>query len=196
MKFESFLLGFKISKSNMEDELRHVQQAWEGLEQQLSSLGKGVKDLKIEEEAILEQSSRIQCIIINRDMVTFLLMLDLMSMILMIAMRAIDLELELVIMIELIIEFQGIKLKMDESFHKRRGDVERCRDSYNHYQHNSGRQKQGQAKEKFMEFSMGEKSTKVDDLSKAQDIVDRKVIHDEKNNTCTFVKEESQERKK
>ncbi|KAI5653336.1 hypothetical protein M9H77_30523 [Catharanthus roseus] len=46
------------SKSNMEDELHHVQQALEGLEQQLSCLAKGVRDLKGEKEAILEQSSR------------------------------------------------------------------------------------------------------------------------------------------
>ncbi|KAI5676468.1 hypothetical protein M9H77_07418 [Catharanthus roseus] len=49
--------GFKTSKLNMEDDLCHVQQALEGLEQQLSCLGKGVKDLRREEEIILEQSS-------------------------------------------------------------------------------------------------------------------------------------------
>ncbi|KAI5662520.1 hypothetical protein M9H77_21843 [Catharanthus roseus] len=38
----------------MEEDLRHVQQALEGLEQQLSCLAKGVKDLRKEEEANLE----------------------------------------------------------------------------------------------------------------------------------------------
>ncbi|KAI5664001.1 hypothetical protein M9H77_23324 [Catharanthus roseus] len=42
-------------------------------------------------------------------------------------------------------------------------------------------QRQGQAKGKFMESSMGEKSIKVNELSQAQDVVDRKVIHHEKN---------------
>ncbi|KAI5653021.1 hypothetical protein M9H77_30208 [Catharanthus roseus] len=42
----------------MEKDLRHVQQALEGMEQQLSCLAKDVKDLKGEEEAIFEQSSR------------------------------------------------------------------------------------------------------------------------------------------
>ncbi|KAI5652470.1 hypothetical protein M9H77_29657 [Catharanthus roseus] len=42
----------------MEDDLHRVQQALEGLEQQLSCLAKGVKDLRREEEAILEQSNR------------------------------------------------------------------------------------------------------------------------------------------
>ncbi|KAI5677713.1 hypothetical protein M9H77_08663 [Catharanthus roseus] len=51
-------------------------------------------------------------------------------------------------------------------------------------------QRQGQAKGKFMESSMGEKSTKVDELSQAQDVVNRKVIHHEKKNTCILVKEE------
>ncbi|KAI5668832.1 hypothetical protein M9H77_18685 [Catharanthus roseus] len=37
---------------------------------------------------------------------------------------------------------------------------------------------------------MGEKSTKSNKLSQAQDVVDRKVIHYEKKNTCTFVEEE------
>ncbi|KAI5653595.1 hypothetical protein M9H77_30782 [Catharanthus roseus] len=38
---------------------------------------------------------------------------------------------------------------------------------------------------------MGEKSTKVHELSQAQDVVDRKVIHHEKKNICTPVKEEN-----
>ncbi|KAI5672398.1 hypothetical protein M9H77_12762 [Catharanthus roseus] len=50
--------GFKSSSSNMEEDLRHVQKALEGLEDQLSCLAKGVEDLKREEEAILEQSNR------------------------------------------------------------------------------------------------------------------------------------------
>ncbi|KAI5653025.1 hypothetical protein M9H77_30212 [Catharanthus roseus] len=41
-----------------------------------------------------------------------------------------------------------------------------------------------------MESSTGEKSTKANKLSQAQDVLDRKVIHHEKKNTCTFVKEE------
>ncbi|KAI5652991.1 hypothetical protein M9H77_30178 [Catharanthus roseus] len=50
--------GLKTIKVNMEDDLHHVQQALKGLEQQLSCLAKGVMDLRREEEAILEQSSR------------------------------------------------------------------------------------------------------------------------------------------
>ncbi|KAI5649382.1 hypothetical protein M9H77_35387 [Catharanthus roseus] len=42
----------------MEDDFRHMQQILEGLEQQLSCPAEGVKDLRREEEAILEQSSR------------------------------------------------------------------------------------------------------------------------------------------
>ncbi|KAI5667303.1 hypothetical protein M9H77_17156 [Catharanthus roseus] len=34
------------------------------------------------------------------------------------------------------------------------------------------------------------KSTKANNLSQAQDVIDRKVIHHEKKNTCIFVKEE------
>ncbi|KAI5652989.1 hypothetical protein M9H77_30176 [Catharanthus roseus] len=49
---------FKTSNLNMEEGLCHMQQPLEGLEQQLSCLAKGVKDLRKEEEAILEQSSR------------------------------------------------------------------------------------------------------------------------------------------
>ncbi|KAI5671813.1 hypothetical protein M9H77_12177 [Catharanthus roseus] len=55
---------------------------------------------------------------------------------------------------------------------------------------NHERQRQGQTKKKFMESSMGEKSTKAIELSQAQDLIDRKVIHHEKKNTCTFIKEE------
>ncbi|KAI5677394.1 hypothetical protein M9H77_08344 [Catharanthus roseus] len=50
-------------------------------------------------------------------------------------------------------------------------------------------QRQGQAKEKFMESLMGEKSTKVDQLSQTQYVIGRKVIQHEKI-TCAFVKEE------
>ncbi|KAI5676326.1 hypothetical protein M9H77_07276 [Catharanthus roseus] len=46
-------------------------------------------------------------------------------------------------------------------------------------------------KDKFMESSMGEKSAKVDELSQAQDVLDRKVIHHEKKNSFTFVREEN-----
>ncbi|KAI5649626.1 hypothetical protein M9H77_35631 [Catharanthus roseus] len=52
------LLGFKTSNSNMGEDLCHVQQALQGIEQQLSRLAKDVKDLKREEETIFEQSSR------------------------------------------------------------------------------------------------------------------------------------------
>ncbi|KAI5649468.1 hypothetical protein M9H77_35473 [Catharanthus roseus] len=40
--------------------------------------------------------------------------------------------------------------------------------------------------------NMDERShkSKVNELSQAQDVIDRKVIHNEKRNTCTFVKEE------
>ncbi|KAI5682538.1 hypothetical protein M9H77_03766 [Catharanthus roseus] len=52
-------------------------------------------------------------LIFNGDMVTSLLMLELLSIILMIAMRAIDLELEMVMMTHLVKEFQGMNLKME-----------------------------------------------------------------------------------
>ncbi|KAI5664403.1 hypothetical protein M9H77_23726 [Catharanthus roseus] len=52
---------------------------------------------KVVEETLLD----IESMIINRNMVTFLLVLDLMSLTLMIAMMALDLELEMVIMIHL-----------------------------------------------------------------------------------------------
>ncbi|KAI5667566.1 hypothetical protein M9H77_17419 [Catharanthus roseus] len=52
-------------------------------------------------------------------------------------------------------------------------------------------QRQGQAKEKFMESSTSEKSTKVNEFSQTQDVLHRKVIHPEKKNTCTLVKEEN-----
>ncbi|KAI5653024.1 hypothetical protein M9H77_30211 [Catharanthus roseus] len=87
----------------MEDDLHHVQQALKGLEQQLSCLAKAAKDLRREEEAIFEQSSR----------------------------RDYDLELEIVIMICLVKEFQEMMLEMEESFHKRRDDYEGFYDSYN-----------------------------------------------------------------
>ncbi|KAI5652691.1 hypothetical protein M9H77_29878 [Catharanthus roseus] len=48
----------------------------------------------------------------KEDMVTTLLMLELLSIILMIAMRAIDLELKIVIMIYLVKELQEMKLEM------------------------------------------------------------------------------------
>ncbi|KAI5682758.1 hypothetical protein M9H77_03986 [Catharanthus roseus] len=57
-RFYPTVAGFKTYNSNMEEDLRHVQQALEGLEQQLSCLAKGVKDLKREKETILEQSSK------------------------------------------------------------------------------------------------------------------------------------------
>ncbi|KAI5676637.1 hypothetical protein M9H77_07587 [Catharanthus roseus] len=61
---------------------------------------------------------------------------------------------------------------------------------------NHERQRQGQAKEKFMKSSTGEKSTKKNKLSQAKDVIDRKVIHHEKKNTCTFVKEEKSREEK
>ncbi|KAI5675911.1 hypothetical protein M9H77_06861 [Catharanthus roseus] len=57
-------------------------------------------------------------------------------------------------------------------------------------------QKQGQAKGKIMESSMGEKSTKANKLSQAQDVLDRKVIHHDKKKICIFVKEENSREKK
>ncbi|KAI5672036.1 hypothetical protein M9H77_12400 [Catharanthus roseus] len=44
---------------------------------------------------------------------------------------------------------------------------------------------------KFIESSMGEKSTKVEELSQAQDVLDRNLIHHEKMNMCTLAKEEN-----
>ncbi|KAI5650204.1 hypothetical protein M9H77_36209 [Catharanthus roseus] len=57
-------------------------------------------------------------------------------------------------------------------------------------------QRQGQIKEKFMKSSTSEKSTKVYHPSQAQDAVDKKVIHHEKKNTCTFIKEEKSREEK
>ncbi|KAI5653860.1 hypothetical protein M9H77_31047 [Catharanthus roseus] len=205
-------------------------------------------------------------------MVTSLLMVELLSIILMIAMRAIDLELEMVIMIELIIEFRGMKLEMKKKF-SNLGNTSRPL-SYNNvklpllcgifgssnyvawdqnveslsysygvkeeemfhlvlkslsYEVNAwwdckcenswriGAQSiktwsliklalrtkfgvenhEGQAKKKFMESSMGEKSAKVNEPSQAQDVLDRKVsLHHEKKNTCTFVNEEKSRKEK
>ncbi|KAI5662181.1 hypothetical protein M9H77_21504 [Catharanthus roseus] len=61
---------------------------------------------------------------------------------------------------------------------------------------NHEEQRQGQEKGKIMEFSMGEKSTKANKLSQAQDVLDRKVIHSQKKNICNFVKEENSREKK
>ncbi|KAI5652516.1 hypothetical protein M9H77_29703 [Catharanthus roseus] len=47
-----------------------------------------------------------------------------------------------------------------------------------------------------MESSMGEKPTKENKLLQAQDVLDRKVIHHEKKNTCTFLKEEKSRKEK
>ncbi|KAI5677065.1 hypothetical protein M9H77_08015 [Catharanthus roseus] len=47
-----------------------------------------------------------------------------------------------------------------------------------------------------MESSMGEMSTKANEFSQAQDVIDRKVIHHEKKNICTFVKEEKSREEK
>ncbi|KAI5664541.1 hypothetical protein M9H77_23864 [Catharanthus roseus] len=55
---------------------------------------------------------------------------------------------------------------------------------------NYERQRQCQAKGKIIESSMGEKSTKSNKLSQAQDVADKRVIHIEKKNTCTFGEEE------
>ncbi|KAI5682001.1 hypothetical protein M9H77_03229 [Catharanthus roseus] len=75
-------------------------------------------------------------------MVTSLLMLELFSIILMIGMRAINLELEMVIYdisCKIVprneVKNGGNCVKMDEMFHKRRGDVKRFHDSYDHYEH-------------------------------------------------------------
>ncbi|KAI5681040.1 hypothetical protein M9H77_02267 [Catharanthus roseus] len=47
-----------------------------------------------------------------------------------------------------------------------------------------------------MKSSMCEKSTKANELSQAEDVLDRKVIHHEKKNTFTFVKEEKSREEK
>ncbi|KAI5653419.1 hypothetical protein M9H77_30606 [Catharanthus roseus] len=61
---------------------------------------------------------------------------------------------------------------------------------------NCERKRQGQEKRKIMQSSMGEKSTKANNLSQAQGVIDRKIIHHEKKNTCTFVKEEKSRKEK
>ncbi|KAI5681166.1 hypothetical protein M9H77_02393 [Catharanthus roseus] len=61
---------------------------------------------------------------------------------------------------------------------------------------NHERQRQGKAKEKFMESLMGEMSAKANELSKGQDVIDRKISDHEKKNTCTFVKEEKSRKEK
>ncbi|KAI5652990.1 hypothetical protein M9H77_30177 [Catharanthus roseus] len=43
---------------------------------------------------------------------------------------------------------------------------------------------------------MGERFTKENELSQAQDVLDGKVIHHEKKKTCTFVKEEKSREEK
>ncbi|KAI5671330.1 hypothetical protein M9H77_11694 [Catharanthus roseus] len=92
-----------------------MQQAIEGLEQQLSCLAKNVGDLKREAKVILEQRSRRN--------------LDLMSIILKIAMREIHLELDMVNRSYKRVPRNKVRnggnyVKIDELFHKRRGDVE------------------------------------------------------------------------
>ncbi|KAI5681014.1 hypothetical protein M9H77_02241 [Catharanthus roseus] len=190
-------------------------------------------------QVIEDTLADIQYMIINGDMVTFLLMPDLMNLIPMIAMRAIDLELEIVIMVyqgygnfspharpyELNSYdcyernrlgardcYKGISCKgvprndfinrenyvnMDERFHKEKlitrdivkvitieegewnpinQDLSLMKQSLRNKfgVGNYERQRQGQAKGKFMESSMGEMSTKAKELSQAQDVIDRK----------------------
>ncbi|KAI5676545.1 hypothetical protein M9H77_07495 [Catharanthus roseus] len=65
---------------------------------------------KVVKEALVDT----QCMIINGDMITFLLILDPLSIIFMIAMRAIDLQIEITIMIHLVKDFQQMMLERDE----------------------------------------------------------------------------------
>ncbi|KAI5653087.1 hypothetical protein M9H77_30274 [Catharanthus roseus] len=103
----------------MEDEVQRMQQALKGLKQQLSCLAKGVKDLKGEERANYEQIS-------GRDLGghsmhdsqlgygNFSPHARSSEHNFMIAMRAIDLELEMIIMIHLVKEFQEMMFEMEE----------------------------------------------------------------------------------
>ncbi|KAI5672736.1 hypothetical protein M9H77_13100 [Catharanthus roseus] len=129
--------------------------ALKGLEQHLSCLAKGVKDLRSEEEAILEQSNRGN--------------------------------------------LGGHPMCNDQwGYGVPRSDVRNGGNYVNIWMRveNHERQIQGQAKEKFRESPLGEMSTKENELSQAQDVIDRKVIHHEKKNTCTFVKEEKSREEK
>ncbi|KAI5661963.1 hypothetical protein M9H77_21286 [Catharanthus roseus] len=115
--------------------------------------------------------------------------------ILMIATRAIDLELELVIMIYLIKDFQEMTRRMEAQPIKTWSLMKQSlRNEF--VVENHERQRKGQAKEKFMESSMHEMCRKVNKLAQTQDVIDRKLIHHEKKNTCTFVKEEKFKRRR
>ncbi|KAI5667722.1 hypothetical protein M9H77_17575 [Catharanthus roseus] len=70
-------------------------------------------------------------LILNEDMVTSLLMQELLSIILIIAMTTVDLELE---MNE--VRNEGNYVNKDGRFHKRRGDYEEYYDSYSHEGYN------------------------------------------------------------
>ncbi|KAI5677450.1 hypothetical protein M9H77_08400 [Catharanthus roseus] len=160
----------------MEDVSHHVQQirqALKGLEQQFSCLAKNVKDLKREEEANYEQNERFHK---RRD------------------------------------DYEGYydSYNYGGCSYRRSsqtlGTTSRPL-SYNNlklsllfgtfgpYDYEAWEQKV-QAKENFMESSMGEMSTKANELSQAQGAIHRKVIHYEKKNTCTLVKEEKSRQKK
>ncbi|KAI5649354.1 hypothetical protein M9H77_35359 [Catharanthus roseus] len=106
------LVSFKIFKSNMEDELHHVQHPVEGLEQQLSCLAKGMGKLKREKEASFETKSyehnSNDWYEDNRFGTRHGYMIDLIR------------------------EFQEMK------FHKRRGDIRRYHGRHDHYKHSYG----------------------------------------------------------
>ncbi|KAI5653536.1 hypothetical protein M9H77_30723 [Catharanthus roseus] len=72
--------------------------------QKLQLMRKDMKEMRGNDMSLL---------ILNGDMVTSLLMLELLSIILMITLRAVDLELDMVIVIHLVKEFQGMNLKME-----------------------------------------------------------------------------------
>ncbi|KAI5652419.1 hypothetical protein M9H77_29606 [Catharanthus roseus] len=81
--------------------------------QELQQMRKDMKDMRGNMTTKgYERYERKHDYSIYRDIITSLLMLDLMSIVLMIAMRTIDLEVEMVVMIELIIEFQGMMSEM------------------------------------------------------------------------------------
>ncbi|KAI5653858.1 hypothetical protein M9H77_31045 [Catharanthus roseus] len=151
----------------------------EGLEQQLSYLAKGVGDLEREEEASLEQSSRS-----NLD-----LMCDSNDCYEGNRFGARhgynDRYYKRVPRNE--VRNGGNYVKMEDRFHKRRENVKRYHDCYDHYEHSysggtygenmcnehndsysyGGYHKglgQGQSKVKFMKSSMVEESTKVMEL--------------------------------
>ncbi|KAI5672250.1 hypothetical protein M9H77_12614 [Catharanthus roseus] len=86
-------------------ELQHMRKDMKEMRENITNFS-----MKHNSKATLEVMSLL---ILNGDMVTSLLTLELLSIILMIAMRAIDLEIEMFTMINLMREFQGMKLEME-----------------------------------------------------------------------------------